>query len=382
MATPRPAAQVCRCLPAHGAPGGEHLPGGTMTHLERLEHEGIRRLGSPKRGFRYMDASGQAVARSDRERIEGMKFPPAWTDVRIAPKATARLQALGRDGAGRWQYRYHESHVKKQQAEKFQRIVGFARALPKMRRRVNADMRRRGLGRDKVLACILRILGTCFIRPGSQQYAEENGSFGLATLRRQHVKVVGDTVHFDFPGKSGKRQQRQLQDKRVAGVVRQCLKLPGRDVFKFVLDDGAVVDVRRRHINEYIQEVMGAEYSAKDFRTWAGTLICACALAKAKTRAKEALCEGFSVPQAKRAAKKTLVAAVKETAEQLGNTPAVAKASYIYPSVIAMFEKGRVVDRYFESVDELVAHDGESLHSSEKALLHLLEEKGCARLGA
>jgi DNA topoisomerase-1 len=353
-----------------------------MTHLERLEQEGIRRLGSPKQGFRYVDASGRSVARPERERIEGMRIPPAWTDVRISPKAKARLQAMGRDGAGRWQYRYHESHVQRQQAEKFQRIVGFARALPKMRRRVNADIRQRGLGRDKVMACILRILGSCFIRPGSQQYAEENGSFGLATLRREHVKVVGDTVHFDFPGKSGKWHQRQLKDKRVAGIVRQCLKLPGRDVFKFVLDDGAVVDVRRRHINEYIQEVMGSEYSAKDFRTWAGTLICACALAKAKTRAKEALREGFSVPQAKKAAKKTLVAAVKETAEHLGNTPAVAKASYIYPSVIAMFEKGRVVERYFESVDELAAHEGEGLHCSEKALLNMLEKKGCTEVGA
>jgi DNA topoisomerase-1 len=188
--------------------------------------------------------------------------------------------------------------------------------------------------------------------------------------------VVGDTVHFDYPGKSGKHQQRQLKDRRVAAVVRQCLKLPGRDVFKFLADDGAVVDVRRRHINEYIQEVMGEDYSAKDFRTWAGTLICACALAKAKTRAKEALREGASAPQAKKVAKKTLVAAVKETAEHLGNTPAVAKASYIYPSVIAMFEKGRVVDKYFESVDELSAHESDKLHCAEKALLTLLETNG------
>ncbi len=352
-----------------------------MTHLERLEQDGIHRLGTPKQGFRYVDASGRPVPRAQHERIEALKLPPAWTDVRIAPRPSARLQAMGRDGAGRWQYRYHASHVRKQGEEKFQRIVGFARALPKMRRRVNADLRRTGLGRDKVMACILRILGTSFIRPGSQQYAEENGSFGLATLRRQHVKVVGDTVHFDFPGKSGKRHQRSLKDRRVAAIVRQCMKLPGRDVFKFLADDGAVVDVRRRHINEYIQEVMGSQYSAKDFRTWAGTLICACALARAKTRAREALQQGQGEHQALKVAKKTLVSAVKETAEHLGNTPAVAKASYIYPSVIAMFEKGRVVDRYFDSVDELAAHEGDCLHHAERALLNMLEA-GPSRAGA
>jgi DNA topoisomerase-1 len=354
-----------------------------MTHIERLEHEGMRRLGKPESGFRYVRPDGRPVSKEERERIEALRLPPAWTHVRIAPLPKARLQAIGKDGAGRWQYRYHESHVRKQEAQKFQRIVGFARALPKMRRRVNEDLRQRGLGRDKVMACILRILGTCFIRPGSQQYAEENGSFGIATLRRRHVKVVGDTVYFDFPGKAGKRHQRQLKDRRVAAVVRQCLKVPGRDVFKFVLDDGMVVDVRRRHINEYIQEVMGAQYSAKDFRTWAGTLICACALARARTRAPAAagpseLARALSETTLPRVVKKSMVAAVKETAEHLGNTPAVAKASYIYPSVLALFEKGRVMDKYFDSVDELVAHDGAGLHCAEKALLTMLEDGATA----
>jgi DNA topoisomerase-1 len=350
--------------------GGRARPGGE-TQLEYLRRTGIRRLGTAQKGFRYVRADGRAASREDRERIEAMRLPPAWTEVAISPSATARLQAVGRDAAGRWQYRYHASHTRRQEERKFQRIVGFARALPRMRRRVNADLRQRGLGRDKVMAAILRILGTCFIRPGSQQYADENGSFGIATLRRQHVRVSGDTVTFDFPGKSGKQHHRQLKDRQVAAVVRQLLKVPGRDVFKFVLDDGFVVDVRRRHINEYIQEVMGAQYSAKDFRTWAGTLICACALAKARERVKQEMGDG--APVKKTAVKRTMVAAVKEAAEHLGNTPAVAKSSYIYPSVLAMFERGQVVERYFHSVDELAASSG--LHCSEKALLNLLDEE-------
>jgi DNA topoisomerase-1 len=340
-----------------------------MTHIEKLRQEGIRRIGSPKRGFQYKQADGKPVSAKDRERIEALKVPPAWTDVLISPSPASKLQAMGKDNAGRWQYRYHESFTKRREVEKYKRIVDFARALPKLRRRVAADLRKPGLGRDKVMACLLRILGTCFIRPGSQQYADENQSFGLATLRAKHVKVKGDTVIFDFPGKSGKQQHRELKDRQVAHVVRECLKLPGRDVFKFVLDDGFVVDVRRRHINEYIQEVMGARYSAKDFRTWGGTLICACALARAKERVRQA-----AEKDGPKAAKKTMVAAVKEVAEHLGNTPAVARDSYIYPSVLAMFEKGRVVERYFDSVEELAQHEKPALHCAEKALLEMLEE--------
>jgi DNA topoisomerase-1 len=340
-----------------------------MTQIECLQQKGIRRLGSPQRGFRYVRADGRPVSPQERERIDALKLPPAWKDVAISPAAKSKLQAIGKDGAGRWQYRYHESFTRRQQDEKYKRIVGFARALPRMRHRVSQDLRKQGLGRDKVLACMLRILGTCFIRPGSQVYADENGSFGLATLRAKHVKVVGETVYFDFPGKSGQQQHRELRDRRVATIVRQLLKVPGRDVFKFVLDDGHVVDVRRRHLNEYIQEVMGPGYSAKDFRTWAGTLICACALARARQRIKQGGMDGCV-----KAVKKTMVAAVREASEHLGNTPAVAKSSYIYPSVLAMFEQGKVVGKYFESVDELTKHEAPELHCSEKALLSMLKD--------
>jgi DNA topoisomerase I len=340
-----------------------------MTHIERLQRGGVRRRGTPQRGFHYVGVDGKRVAAKEAERIAALKLPPAWKDVYISPSASARLQAMGRDNAGRWQYRYHESFTRRQEARKFERIVDFARALPRLRRRVAADLGRKGLGRERVMACLLRILGTCFIRPGSQQYAEENHSYGLATLRARHVKLKGDTVIFDFPGKSGQHQHRELKDRQVARVVRESLKVKGRDLFKFVLDDGHVVDVRRRHINEYIREVMGERYSAKDFRTWAGTLICACALARAKQRvAQEAGARGV---------KKSMVEAVREASEHLGNTPAVARASYIYPSVLAMFEKGHVVEHYFESVEELAQQRAPGLHGAEKALLEMLG--GCQR---
>jgi DNA topoisomerase-1 len=336
-----------------------------MTQLERLQKTGIRRIGSPKAGFRYETAQGKAVNAADLDRVESLRIPPAWTEVAIHPSPRGMLQAVGKDAAGRWQYLYHAAHVQRREQKKYEKIVHFAQALPKMRRTVGEHLKQPGLGKEKVLACILRILSTVFIRPGSEVYASENGSYGIATIRKKHVEVKGDVVHLDFPGKSGKRQQRELRDRRVARIVRELLKLPGYEVFKFMNEEGQLVDVKRRHINQYIKEVMGERFSAKDFRTWAGTLICACALARA----------GADGTETKTARRKKVVSAVKETAEQLGNTPAICRASYIYPAVLNSFERGRVVGRYFENVEELVEHHTAGLHGSEKALLQLLKQK-------
>jgi DNA topoisomerase-1 len=214
-----------------------------------------------------------------------------------------------------------------------------------------------------VLAAILRILATCFLRPGSQVYARENGSYGIATLREKHVKVRGDRVEFDFRGKWGKPQHRELTDRRVARIVRELARVKG-EVFKYRNGGGEWVDIRRRHINQYIQEVMGEGFSAKDFRTWAGTLICACALARA----------GVEASETRAAKKRKVVAAIRETAEMLGNTPAICKSSYIYPAVLARFDRGRVIERHFDNVEELVERRSPALHGSEKALLKLLKE--------
>ena len=190
-----------------------------MTKLERLQTIGIRRLGTPKRGFRYESQNGR-LTKADLERIDKLKIPPAWVDVAINPAAKGRVQAVGRDAAGRWQYLYHESHTRLQELRKFQRITKFALALPKMRATIRRHLRQSGLGRERVLAAVLRVLSTCYMRPGSEVYASENGSYGIATLRRKHVTVKGDLIEFDFPGKSGVRQQRQLRDRQVAKVIR------------------------------------------------------------------------------------------------------------------------------------------------------------------
>jgi DNA topoisomerase-1 len=335
-----------------------------MTRLQHLQKTGIKRLGSAGRGFKYKHADGQKVGAADLKRIQSLKIPPAWTDVAINTRAGGALQVIGKDAAGRWQYLYHENHTRRQDTKKFQRIIAFAEALPKMRATVALHLRQPGLGRERVLASIMRILSTCFIRPGSEVYASENGSYGIATLRPKHVKVKGDLVEFDFPGKSGVRQIRQIKDRQVAKVVRGLLKQPAREVFQFRNGNGEFVDVKRRHITEYIREVMGEEFSAKDFRTWAGTLVCACALARA----------GIEIVEKKTARKRKVVAAIKETAAALGNTPAVCRSSYICPEIINSFETGKIIDRYFNTLNEMITYRGKTLHAAEKSLLRFMKK--------
>jgi DNA topoisomerase-1 len=334
-----------------------------MTKLEQFQKTGIKRLGTPARGFKYKTADGKKASAADLKRIDELKIPPAWTDVWINSTPGGAVQAVGRDAAGRLQYIYHENHVRRQEARKFKRLIKFAEALPKMRATVAAQLRQDGLGRERVMASILRILSTCFMRPGSQVYASENGSFGIATLRPKHVKVKGDVVEFDFPGKSGVRQNRQLKDRQVSKVVRSLLKHPSREVFKYQNGNGEFVNVTRPHINHYIREVMGENFSAKDFRTWAGTLVCACALARV----------GTEVVENDSARKRKVVDAIKETAEVLGNTPAVCRSSYICPEIISSFETGKIINRYFNSLDHLITYRGRQLHPAEKSLLRFMK---------
>ena len=332
-----------------------------MTQVDRLRAAGFRRVGAPATGFRYVRANGRAASARDSDRIRALKIPPAWKNVVVNRSPRGPVQAMGQDAAGRWQYRYHEARTARGGRLKFERVLRFGEALPKMRRAIGRDLVREGMPREKVLACVLRILSTCFLRPGSEVYARENGSYGIATLREKHVRVEGDLVSFDFPGKSGQRQRRSLRDRRVARIVRELAKVRG-EVFKFRGEAGRWVDIRRRDINDYIKEVMGSDFSAKDFRTWAGTLICASALARAGVEAGES-------PAARR---RKIVAAIRETSETLGNTPAVCRRSYIVPAVLTSFECGHVIDAFFEDVEELVTRRAVSLHGSEKALLRLL----------
>ena len=336
-----------------------------MTRIEKLCAHGIKRAGSPKAGFQYQCADGRKPAPAELPRIHDLKIPPAWTDVCINGNAGGTVQVIGKDAAERWQYLYHEKHVRRSEKKKFERLIEFADSLPVMRRTVARDLRHPGLPRERVMAGIMRILAASFIRPGSQVYASENGSYGIATLRPKHVKVKGDTIVFDFPGKSGVKQHRELRDQRVAKLIRALLKQSAREVFVFRNGDNELVDVKRRHINQYIKEVMGHNFSAKDFRTWAGTLICACALARAAE----------DVNGHRNMRKRQWAAAIKETAQALGNTPAVCRKSYVSPVLWARFEKGAVIDRCFRNIDDVVNYRGTALHPAEKALRNFLKKQ-------
>ncbi len=330
-----------------------------MTIIERLQGSGIRRLGSPRRGFRYRRADGKGVARSDRERIDALRIPPAWTDVAIHPSPRSRVQAAGLDAAGRWQYLYHRAHVARRERSKQQRLARFLEALPSMRRAVRRDLALPGLPREKVLAGILTILSTCFMRPGSEQYASQNGSYGIATLGRRHVSTAGEFVRFDFMGKSRQRHQRELRHRRVARLVRELMRFPG-EVFKFRDDTGAMIDVRASHINAYIKAIMGEAFSAKDFRTWAANLLCACALAKTPPA------------DSPRERRRQITAAVRDVACHLGNTPAVCRASYIFDVLLERHARGLPTRSYFASTEAITRGSGRGLARSERALLALV----------
>lgn len=336
-----------------------------MTTFERIHATGILRLGTPERGFRYLSANAGKVTSADLKRIKNLRIPPAWTETAINSAETGRVQAVGKDAAGRWQYLYHESHVKKRERKKFLRIIEFAESLPAMRKAVSRDLRTAELSQDRVLAGIVRILSMSFLRPGSEVYANENGSYGLATLRPRHVSVKGKTVTFEFRGKSGVAQRSQFTDREVSRLVRTLLKHPNRRVFKFRNGEGRLVDVTARTINDYIRKIMSHRFSAKDFRTWSGTLLCACALARHLN----------DITDGKKPPRQAIVAAIKETAQALGNTPAVCRSAYICPAVIGAFEKGKTINRYFDSLEKLIAYRGKNLHPAEKAVVRLLKRE-------
>jgi DNA topoisomerase-1 len=330
-----------------------------MTNIELLHRTGYKRSGTPKSGFRYVGAPAREL-----RRIHGIGVPPAWTDVAVARSAKSKLQAVGRDKKGRWQYRYSREAVREREERKFEKLVAFGAALPRLRTAIDRGLALPGLPREKVMACILRILSTCFMRSGSEAYAKENGSFGIATLQNRHASVAGDVVRFAYRGKSGKDHVHELPDRRVARIVRELKKLPGRDLFQYMAEDGSVVNIRRAAVNAAVKEAMGESFNAKDFRTWAGTLIAASALARMHAEAVQGVTDR----------KKLVTAAIKETAAQLGNTPAVCKASYIWHSVPRSFLQGEVLRSHFKTFDELVEAKGSGRLACENALLALLRD--------
>jgi DNA topoisomerase-1 len=347
------------------APAGPTAPAAPPgTKIARLHARGFLRSRVGKGHFRYATAGGERPSAADRERIKALALPPAWTDVAIARSASAPLQAVGRDAAGRWQYRYSAAHVRAREETKGERLAEFIRAMPALRKRIEDGLDREPLSREQVMSAMLRILCVSFVRPGSKQYAEQNGSFGLATLQRRHVSVSGATITLTFPGKAKKVQHRRFVDRQVAPIIRQLLALRGRQVFQYRDEEGTIRRVRRRDINAYIREVMGRRFTAKDFRTWAGTVLCAARLVEAAPE-----------PAATRTEQRRVLAAcMRDVAGCLGNTPAVCRASYVSPRVVSAFEKGSLPAKLppFD-LTKIARHT--ALSAVEREVLKLVETK-------
>lgn len=323
---------------------------------------GLRRTGAPGR-FGYRDAHGRALkAKATLERIKKLAIPPAWTDVWIAPKANAHLQASGRDARGRKQYRYHADFRAKRDAAKFDHMLDFVRRLPAIRAQVARDLKREGLPREKVLAAIVWLLQTTLIRVGNEEYSTQNGSFGLTTLKDRHAAIRGSAVKFTFKGKSGKEWRVGLSHPRVAKIVRSAQELPGQHLFQYEDETGAARKISSTDVNAYLREISGADVTAKDFRTWAGTVL-ACLTLAARGAVKT-----------KVEAKAVMRGALDTVAGALRNTPAVCRASYIHPQVFAAFEEGVLRPRMRRAVMG-ARGKANGLDATEKAVLALLKAR-------
>lgn len=289
------------------------------------EMPGIRRVSRGKH-FAYICPDGKELSdESEIARVKALAVPPAYTDVWICPIPSGHLQATGRDARGRKQYRYHKRWREIRDETKYGRLIGFAQALPAIRKRIESDLALPDLPREKVLATVVQLLETTAIRVGNDEYAKDNGSFGLTTLRNKHARVDGSTVRFAFRGKSGVRHAIDLRDRRLARIVRQCQDLPGQQLFEYVDGDGATHAIDSADVNEYIRTISGDDFSAKDFRTWLGTVTCASLLAE--QQAAEAQSER----------KQRLTAVIADVAKRLGNTPAVCRKCYVHPHVVDVY---------------------------------------------
>lgn len=294
------------------------------------ELPGIRRTAAGD-GFHYHDPKGREITDAKvLERIRALAIPPAWTDVWICPRASGHIQAIGRDVKGRKQYRYHPDWSSHAAETKFERLPDFARALPKLRKRVEADLNRRGISREKVLATAVRLLELTLIRVGNAQYAKQNRSYGLTTLHKRHLELEGTALTFAFKGKSGVEHEVKVRDRRLATVVRSLRELPGQQLFKYRDANGDLCAVTSDDVNAYIREAMGEQFSAKDFRTWAATVSAARAL------------RDMEPPATATDAKRKITVCVKAVAGLLGNTPTVCRSSYVHPRVFELFEQGRL----------------------------------------
>ncbi|KAA2215251.1 DNA topoisomerase IB [Pseudoroseomonas oryzae] len=324
---------------------------------------GITRRRSGK-GWSYRDPAGEPIR--DRKRIERLNklaIPPAYRDVWICPFENGHIQATGRDARGRKQYRYHPDWRSHRDANKYHHVMRFARALPAIRARVREDMAARGLGREKVLATVVHLLDTTLIRVGNDDYAQANKSYGLTTLRDGHVAVKGQTLRFNFRGKSGKEWRLSIQDRRVAKVVRACQDLPGQDLFQYLDEEGERHSIDSSDVNDYLREITGEDITAKDFRTWAGTVLAALALSE------------FERFDSQAAAKRNLKAAIEQAAARLGNTPTICRQCYVHPEVLDSYLSGELALQVKREVEAELRDDLPALKPEEAAVLAFLRRR-------
>ena len=334
---------------------------------------GLRYIGAPGdgisrrrsgRGFSYRDAAGLRVTDLDTlRRIRALAIPPAWTDVWICPSPNGHVQAFGRDARSRKQYRYHARWRETRDENKYARMLAFARVLPRIRAQVERDLARPGLPREKVLATLVRLLETTLIRIGNEAYRRANGSFGLTTLRDRHVDVNGSQVRFSFRGKAGKEHVIDVRDPRMARIVRRLLELPGRAVFQYLDESGERRTIDSSEVNAYLAEITGEDFTAKDFRTWAGTVLAARALDEVRefTSAREA--------------KRNIVRAVARVAARLGNTPAICRRSYVHPEVLQAYLDGVTIGALKARTEGALGDDASALQREEGVVLGLLQQR-------
>jgi DNA topoisomerase-1 len=361
-----------RDIPSGATPAADPATAAREAGLRYVSDEapGIARLGQPG-AFRYAGPDGQAVSdEATLERIRKLAIPPAWTNVWICKQANGHLQATGRDARGRKQYRYHPRWRESRDEAKYGRMVAFGRALPAIRAQVDAALRLPGLPREKMLATIVYLLQATMMRIGNEEYARENKSFGLTTLRGRHVRIDGSEVEFRFRGKSGVHHAVKVQDRRLARIIRQTRDLPGQELFQYVDDEGQPHAIGSQDVNEYLQAISGADYTAKDFRTWSGTVLAALALREYEQFDSEAQ------------AKRNVVQAIESVAKKLGNTPTICRKCYVHPEVIASYLDGTMLESMRASAKDELQHELHALEPEEAAVLALLQQRLAATTAA
>ncbi len=327
---------------------------------------GIGRLKMGK-SFRFVSPEGKPVKDAETlGRIKSLVIPPAWTDVWICAQPNGHLQATGRDVRGRKQSRYHPKWREVRDENKYERMMLFGDALPVIRERVDHDLAKAGLPREKVLATLVRLMETTFIRVGNVEYARENKSYGLTTMRNRHAHVEGTTITFDFTGKSGVHHTIDVQNRKLAGIVKKCMELPGQELFQYVNPEGDRHGVDSQDVNEYLHQITGQHFTAKDFRTWAGTVLASMMLKQ------------FEPYETQSQAKKNVVEAIKSVAKRLGNTPSVCRKCYVHPVVLNKYLNGEMLQEMEAAVEREVDRKLHALRDEEFALLRLLEHKVAA----